>query len=81
MYGQGYKFSCRKVKETFWKKFCNFSNCPVKEKVDANKKEIAENDQQIDKKYDGMYTKWSMLLKNHLVIVIKNLNRTIYASF
>jgi len=60
MYGKGYKFSCRTVKETFGEKFCNFSNCPVKEKVDANKKEIAENDQQIDQKYDGMYTRRSM---------------------
>ncbi len=56
MYGKGYRFSCRMVKETFGEKFCNFSNCPVKEKVDANKKEFAENDQQIDPKYDGLYT-------------------------
>lgn len=56
MYGKGYKFSCRTVKGTFGEQFCNFSNCPVKEKVDANKKEIGENDQQIDQKYDGMYT-------------------------
>ena len=56
MYGKGYKFSCRMVKEIFGEKFCNFSNCPVKENVDANKKEITENDQQIDQKYDGMYT-------------------------
>ena len=56
MYGQGYKFSCRKVKETFGEKICKFSNCPVKEKVDANKKDIAVKDQQIDPKYDGLYT-------------------------
>jgi phage/plasmid-associated DNA primase len=56
MYGKGYRFSCRMVKETFGEKFCNFSNCPVREKVDANKKEFAENDQQIDPKYDGLYT-------------------------
>ncbi len=60
MYGKGYKFSCRKVKETFGEKCCNFMNCPVKEKVDANKKEIAKNDQQIDPKYDEMYTIRSM---------------------
>jgi hypothetical protein len=60
MYGKGYKFSCRTVKETFGEKFCNFLNCLVKEKVGANKKEIAENDQQIDQKYDGMYIRRSM---------------------
>jgi phage/plasmid-associated DNA primase len=56
MYGKGYKFSCRKVKETFGEEFCDFSNCPVKEKIYANKKKIAEKEQKVDKKYDGMYT-------------------------
>jgi len=56
MYGKNYRFSCRRVKETFGEKCCNFLNCPVKEKVDTNKKEIEKNDQQIDLKYDGMYT-------------------------
>ena len=60
MYGKGYRFSCRRIKETFGGKFCNFFNCPVKDKVDENKTEIAENDQQIDQKYDGMYTQRSM---------------------
>jgi hypothetical protein len=60
MYGKGYRFSCRRIKETFGEQFCNFSNCPIKEKVDENKKEIAEQDQQIDEKYTGMYTKRSM---------------------
>ncbi len=64
MYGQGYRFSCRKVKETFGGKICKFSNCPVKEKVDSNKKDIAEKDQQIDPKYDGMYTKRSINKSN-----------------
>jgi len=67
MYGEGYKFSCRKVKETFGEKCCNFLNCPVKEKVDANKKEVAENDQQINQKYDGMYTIRSMSKSSTLV--------------
>jgi hypothetical protein len=42
MYGKGYKFSCRKVKETFGEECCNFSNCPVKEKVDAEKRNCRE---------------------------------------
>lgn len=56
MFGKDYNFSCRTVKETFGEKFCNFSNCPLKEKIYANKKEIAEKDQKIDTKYYDMYT-------------------------
>ena len=63
MYGKDYQFSCRTVKETFGEKFCNFSNCQIKEKVDANKKEIAEKDKQVDQKYDGTYTKWGSVAK------------------
>jgi hypothetical protein len=60
MYGKGYRFLCRTFKETFGEQYCDFSNCPVKEKIDANKKEIAEKDQQMDERYDGMYTKRSI---------------------
>ncbi len=44
MYGTGYKFSCRTVKETFGKEFCNFSNCPVKVKIDEIKIEMTKQD-------------------------------------
>jgi len=48
MYEQGFNFSCKEIKELFPEhNLCDFSNCPIKVKIDENKERIKKETQEI----------------------------------
>ena len=46
MYGSGGHFSCRKVIETFGEDFCNFYKCPIKDKINEERKKQEKEEEK-----------------------------------
>lgn len=56
MYGRGYYFSCRELKETFGEEFCDFPRCPIKAKIEAEREEFLKvNRFGIPLEFEGLY--------------------------